>query len=498
MTIVPNLTRLVWVVVEDTHFAIARLFMHMHLKKLHLIVLPEVTTTALRDFLETLPTVCPELTDLDLSASARISALEPVLSEALAALPDLEEVSFPAFGITTTVLHALSRHKHLKKVYARPFWGLGFSGAADDVKSIQVNDLPADCFPELQELDLDGGFAILHSVLAAPCTPRTLTRLYFSAFDAEPLSALRSLLDFIATELTELTFLGLAYLLKPPEPGIGGVDALLPTTPPDAIPRIPFDILRPVLRLRKLKNFHVMHNRPLLLTESDIEEMGAAWRSGPLRCLRLVPDPVFSPLAFATDMSSDLTLENLQTFARCLPDLERLEVYIDATSDIPSTPPTHVFKNLHTLDVGISPVSQVGQGAIARWLAKLVPKPGMTLLYGADWSLNWAELSFSADLEYLLPRRNFWQRIGEIHNQLCIAAEEYEKNMRSAENEKEARIKQLEAELQALRLSSQVSKISLLHKPRIECTPCVVKRSRSDLIIFISFVHLRFIYFSLC
>ena len=447
LALLPNLTRLVWVVVDDVHFAFARLFMHSKLKKLQLIILPDVSTTGLRDFIEGLPKLCPELTDLDLSANIRIPVLEPVLSTVLSALPHLEEVNFPAFGITSSVIRALSKHKHLKKVYARPFWGLGFAGDSDDVKTIDVSDLPRDCFPDLQELDLDGGFSVLRNVLSAQCIPRSLTRLYFSAFEGEPLHSLKSLLDFIANEFIELTFLGVAYLIKPPEP-LGLHDAGNEGQVAETIPRISFDVLRPALRLRKLRSFHVMHNRPLLLTEFDIEEMGRAWNDTALRCLRLVPDPVFAP---GVNLESDLTLGTLEIFARCLPKLERLELYIDATRDIPTGSPKHIFEELTTLDVGISPVAQNEHGAIARWLAKLMPKKSMTLLYGADWSLNWAEINFSTDLEYLLPRRNYWQRIGEIHNQLCIAAEDLRNTAQKKQRVDEARIKELEEELARLK-----------------------------------------------
>lgn len=416
-----------------------------------------MATSGLRDFIEGLQAVS-RFHQSDLSANVGISVLEPVLSNALSSLPQLEEINFPAFGITSSVIRALSRLRHLKKVYARPFWGMGFSGSPEDVKTIDVSDLPHDCFPNLQELDLDGGFGVLRSVLSAQCIPRTLTRLFFSAFEGEPLYSLKSLLDFIANEFTELTFLGVVYLIKPPEPhglhDAGNDGQALAET----IPRITFDILRPALRLRKLRSFHVMHNRPLVLTESDIEEMGYAWRDTALRSLRLVPDPVFSP---GVVLDSELTLGSLQTFARFLPKLERLELYIDATRDIPSEPPEYIFHNLTTLDVGISPVAQNEHGAIARWLARIIPKKSMELLYGADWSLNWAEINFSLDLEYLLPRRNYWQRIGEIHNQLCIAAEEMQKSAQSKADAHEAKIKALEAELQALKLAYRPGKSSM-------------------------------------
>ena len=81
--LVPNLMKLVWVIVDDSHFFYVSLFMHKGLKRLQLIVLPDVTNTALKDFLDIIPERCPELNELDISAGMRISSLEPSLSNAL-------------------------------------------------------------------------------------------------------------------------------------------------------------------------------------------------------------------------------------------------------------------------------------------------------------------------------------------------------------------------------------------------------------------------------
>ncbi|KAH8110763.1 hypothetical protein DFH11DRAFT_1842757 [Phellopilus nigrolimitatus] len=375
LDIILNLERLVWVVVEDDHFAFARLFTFS-------------CTRTPRNCASSLLSNCPKLIDLDFGFNVSISMLEPALTNMFAALPDLEVVSFPAFGITSAVLHALAHHRHLKRLHACSSLGLHFFFW----QSIDVGALPAGCFPNLQEFDLDSGFNVMHTVLSAPCIPRTLIRLYVSAFEreCESLSALTAFLDL--------------------PPDMTAADTDIAT---DVLPRITLGVLRPALHMRTLHSFHIMHNRTF----------SSGSPSGTLHNLRLVPDSVFVPSTVSSD--ADLTLGGLQIFAR----LEHLEVYIDASRAIPTAPPTHAFAYLTTLDIGISPIARQDKGVVTRWLAKLAPCPDLRII-------------FSAELEHLLPRRNVWQCVDEIHTQFCIISEESDK-----------KIGRLEEELRMLRLT---------------------------------------------
>lgn len=448
LCLLPSLERLVWAVVDDDHFSFSRLFIHDGLRSLHLFVFAGMRTQLLRDFLQGVPLVCPDLADLELDCGTSSSSLEPVLTDTIKALPNLEYLCLPAYGITSSVLHALSHHQHLKNLCARPFWRSTFIGDPDDVKTINVSDLSESAFPSLLELDLDSRFNVLRSVLASPCIPRSITRLNVSAFEREPLSSLTSFLELVSREFPALTNLMVAYLVKPPDP-----DQEEPVTFLD-LPRITLDHIRPALRLNKLQCFHIKHNRPLVLCEADIEELGRAWGgpSGSLRILHLAPDPICTVIG-TDDGPPVLGLNSLQVYARELPLLEWLEVYVDAEHSIPSGPPSHTFENVATLGFGISPVSHSELGAIARWLAKLVPHSGINMSYGTDWTLSWAELGFSVELDHI-PRRDVWQRVEEMHTQLSLLAEETQDE-----------VERLKEELHALRLEKACAPLPVLFLP---------------------------------
>ncbi|TDL26692.1 hypothetical protein BD410DRAFT_531443 [Rickenella mellea] len=532
LDLTPNLRRLFWHVDTDICFAHALLFISPHLETLHLCLHPVVTIATFKDFLADLPRLCPKLKRLHLDFDVATSALEPVLSTALAALAHLEELNVSAFGITSSVLRAVSSHRHLKKISARPFWGARFHGNVDDVKSIDVADLPIDAFPHLRDLDLDGLFSVVQNVLVQPCIPHAwLTRLFISASEEEPLETLRTLIVTIAASFPALDFLGITYLLKPSPspaagndpaaiglnigngnimPGVGGpanpvpAAANTPATPPPPrpAPRISFAILRPLLSLQ-LKTLLLMHSHPLLITPADILEMGKAW--GPpavdptsnkparphLRHLRLSPDPVYAPNEKA---ETELGLEILEDFALALPALEHLEIYLDvsrgeyamAPIEPPSPAPSNAispaifsppnlrtlprpkttFKALRILDVGTSPINlnPESYGAVARYLALLVPDANMALAFQPGWAMTWAGVSQDADVEFQAPRRACWARVGEMHRELCLAAKESEKEKeKERDSEKriakqaesmDERIKKLEEEIRMLKLAT--------------------------------------------
>jgi len=360
------------------------------------------------------------------------------MSNLLSSLTSLQELGLPAYCITSQVLHAVSKHRRLRIISSKPVWGNRFLGAADDVRSLDISDLAEDSFPALKDLEIDTSLSVATTFLGSQHIPRTLTRLFVSSFETEPANSLRELLKFIAAEFKDLKYLGITCLVRP-------TDDNPPVTQP-----ITFDTLRPALTMRKLTHFLFMHNLPLSYTEENIVEMGSAWGDTPLRHLRLVPDPVYTPLA---TLDTDIRLSTLQLFARHLPKLEHLEVYLDATKDIPSETPYAKFPLLHTLDIGISPIQETEQGAVARWLAKLVPRT-MTLAFQAGWAFSWARVNSAVDNEVLMPRRRTWQRVGDLHTQLCIAATEQSKEMTSmAQNltDKTALLAKLEEEVRKLR-----------------------------------------------
>lgn len=492
LELLPALSSLTYAVPLDSNsnaiasglvFAYMAMFMRESLRTLHISIPGQDSASPgeftglksilnFQDVLAAIPGRCGQLTSLTLSFGVPASALEPAISDALSALPHLNDIDLPAFTATSSILLALSQHTNLRKIFVHPFWGIGPHGSPEDVKTLSLSTLPPNSFPALQEFDFDANLSVADSVLRCARIPNTLTRLYFSAFEDEPISNLHDVLDLIATEFTALTLLGVAWLIAPtppvnadvfafgpPQPGPGHPADLdpnqnAPLQPSSTLRRITFDTLRPVLRLQNLSSFYVLHTLPLVLTPSDIVGIGAAWGESQVRHVRLVPSPLYSNDERQT--STTHTLGILEVFAQHLPKLEHLELYLDATAPLPATMPTHAFPALHTLDVGTSPINEGDEGKIAQYLARLVPRK-LSILCEADWSVGWAGLSLSDVLDVLRPRRIAWRRVGEMHAELLAATGEREKRIRELEkegNDKTQRIMALEEQLRALQVHS--------------------------------------------
>ena len=429
--------------------------MSPNLRTLHIILEPDVDARSFRDFLTTLPDRCPELTKLHLDFTMSITALEPQICSMLTRLTRLKIIWLPAFCFSANVLRALSSLRFLNEISSKAFWGSRYFGLKEDVRDMDISLLPDDAFPALRNLDLEVSFASAQRLLAGPQISRSLNRLYISTIEEEPLKNLRQLLSFVSTEFTELTYLALTYLVKPnlaatniEAVGGGGgvVGAVENETVRQAQPEIDFDMLRPVLKLKKLTTFLFMYNQPITLTLEDIAAIGDAWRDSPLRHLRLTPDPVpnisgetngLAPAAIAELTKTGNTLETLVELAKALPNIEHLELYLDASKGLPDSlkaPEGVRFQKLHTLDIGTSPLPPSASaptltGDIAQFLSTLVSHTPLTLAFQPGWSLSWSCVSADFDNVVLASRRRDWAKVGEMHARICKVRKECEEDV---------------------------------------------------------------------
>ncbi|KAF7985437.1 hypothetical protein HWV62_5169 [Athelia sp. TMB] len=339
MHILPHLHTLHWLPAGDLDAALhAALFLHPRLRALA-IALP---TRASPSFVlhppdalfDELLARAPHLKVLDLRMAVPARFVAGPLCALLRALPALEKVVLPEFHITGAVLATLSALPALKCIQFEYDDAQG-RGDPADVLALPFSpheDGDAPPFRALRDLSLSAPLPAL-----APLLPHLarLTHLYIDSPLLTPAADVAPLLALLPDSCPGLVALFLELLwVRPLAPGEAEADATI-WAEREAGDVLGLDTLRPLLRLRGMKEFTLTHDRPLSLSAGDVRSIARAWRE--IEVLVLACEPLKFALSEEEggwgdddDEGGPLGLEVLPVLACLCPKLKTLGLFLDA------------------------------------------------------------------------------------------------------------------------------------------------------------------------
>lgn len=342
LNILPNLHTLHWDAEEPDICNLCIIFMHANIKNF-IIDLPFAYELESPHFLfEEISSRMPHLTNIKIRSSIAMHNIETEMISLISQLPKLKEITLPRFYLTTKFAEALSRLPDLVAIL--PPLGRA-SGVFTDVKSFAPN-LIDNAFPSLLIHSMTTTFHDAARFLKTKFSPTNITRLYVESNTNETPFSVYSLLSTVSENCHVLRDLDLYSY-----PAVDEDPDLL------ADHHMTIDILKPLLKLSRLRCFNIVHQCPLALNQKDIELLASSWPL--LRHLNLNHQPIHYT-------QSSLTLEALIPFAKHCPELKTLHLFVDASSndDLFSQVDLVPFKNLQNLNMGFSIITKTDRVAL--------------------------------------------------------------------------------------------------------------------------------------
>ena len=343
------------------------MFMHEKIKELT-IRLFENDIYPIQSLFEEISLRAPAITHLDLRFKFPMARIENHFIKLLASLTKLKKVTLPVFSVTSKVLESLSKLPQLGTVQFE-YYESGEMGDPDDVVPF-APQLDSGAFPALWDLSFSSTLHQAASFLRANHAPTNLTVLYVHVIDPTTPAELSHFLSAVAENCHLLTEL---YIHQTKLPAYNEEDI----TPVGDAPT--WESLKPILDCPNLVTFELFWDRPLRLTQENIEELASKWPS--LEQLTLDCDPFFP------QEESTLTLAALVPLARHCPNLRELGIYVSAGGEDLETLPSPItpFKNLRILNFGLSRVVDTESTVV--FLSQLCPQD-CEVMSGVAWPLS--------------------------------------------------------------------------------------------------------------
>ncbi|KIY49800.1 hypothetical protein FISHEDRAFT_40642 [Fistulina hepatica ATCC 64428] len=429
--ILPNIHTLHWY--APLRFCV--MFMNANIKTFvcHLPLMPS-PNISLQPFFHDIVSRMPNLTVFDLRTSIRVSEIEAGLVSVLESLPKLRKVVFPCYYYTSVLAECLSRLENLCIIEFQYHPSQG-RGDRDDTVSVRPT-FESGAYPALFDLSFAATYDDAARFVDIPFAPTNLTVIYIDSYLNESPAAVRKFLAVLAENCTLLRSISLVSYVS--------TMMLLPDDPDKAKKEwLDMHALEPLFACPNVTDFEIVHQYPIRILQAEMEDMARKWPS--LQSLLLGAEPAWLS-------ESTLTLEALLPFARHCPRLNRLSLFVDATTlpELPTDLP--VFKCLGRLGTGTSLISQ-DTDSVALFLSRILT-PGCTLEYGVAWdSTESLELVDIAVMREIDSRCDLWARVGELVPTLT--------RLRLEERQ---RTKDLEAELRRLKIMN-ASALSLQVRP---------------------------------
>ncbi|KAF7797269.1 hypothetical protein EIP86_008464 [Pleurotus ostreatoroseus] len=422
--ILPNLRSLTWIAYRIDHMRASLIFMHHGITRFttHLVASSEY---AIGTYFKEIQTRMPYLEHIDFRFSFPVREIEDDVVRLIQGLPKLKRIVFPVYTLTSRIVEALSRLPKLETVqFEFPSPNPQGQGDPKDIMDFSPQ-LDPGAFPALLDLSLSGHLSHYTTFLTGPFYPENLTVLYSHVcWDSSP-EDVDKFVTTVAENCHSLTELHIDYFGSPPVPSSGNIAALEPRTSR----RLSWQELRPILSCTHLTVFELRWDKPLAVSEDDLEEMASHWPA--LKTLQLDCEPM------DISIEPSITLRALLPFAKHCQELEQLGLYMAPFTDTSKTAlglGATPFRSLKQLCVGLSPIQD--PGPVALYLSQLCPS-GCRLEAGMTWPDEFVPVE-SEDLQRRSAEwHETWQEVNRMLPLLIRLREEERANRTTLDEEVE-------------------------------------------------------------
>lgn len=340
------------------------MFMHDKIKELTIRVLKN-DVYPIQSLFEEIRLRTPFLTHLEFRFRFPMAHMEDDCVKLFASLTKLKKVTFPVFAVTSRIMESLSNLPQLGTIQFEYYESQEMGSPGDVVPFAPQTDSGA--FPALWDLSFSSTLHDATSFLKADHAPTNLTVLYVHVIDPATPAELLQFLSAVAENCHLLTEL---YVHQTKSPAYNPEDL----SPAGDGPT--WETLKPILDCPNLVTFELFWDRPVKLTQENIEELASKWPS--LEQLTLDCDPFFP------QEEPTLNLTALVPFARHCPSLQELGLYVSAGGENFDTFSSAItpFKSLKVLNFGLSRVTDIDSTVV--FLSQLCPH-NCDVMCGVAW-----------------------------------------------------------------------------------------------------------------
>ncbi|KAG8983086.1 hypothetical protein FRB93_007677 [Tulasnella sp. JGI-2019a] len=334
------------------HF-LSRSVTSLHIQYKTLCTAPRVAAS-----MSSLATFAPEVSKLTVECLFRVDMVDEALSSWIESLKKLREVTLPRYFGSQPIVKALGSTGGLESVSGHA----KLSRTTEHASVILGThwSLPSSAFERLQFIDFDATLAQAVEIFSGSPLPE-LRGLWLNAVGPVTNPILQPCILALVAWCKDLEDLSLNLL-----PPMGTTDR----------ERIRFQILDPLLRLRKLQKLQIIHDHSIYLVEENVEAMSLAW-------------PRLIQLSFRGGNPREApqtSFSILKSFAIKFSNIQRLAITLHIDGDVSvvdSVPPT--FTSLQELHLDTSRIHGQQSVAVATLLSLICPL-GVKILFGiADW-----------------------------------------------------------------------------------------------------------------
>ncbi|KAE9398143.1 hypothetical protein BT96DRAFT_1020341 [Gymnopus androsaceus JB14] len=346
------------------------MFMHNGIRKFRIdddgLLTRIETNDNITSYCTAINTRMPRLSTLDLCLVPSPTYQRPIIA-LIQQLPDLEDLSIPAFEDQTIVLIGLRDMPILSLSLIQMVESL-----RQETSSILNGPHQRTGFSKLREVEFCCTLAFATLLFQNITVPNNMRSVILCSKGLESSHDIRTLISEIVASFSRLTTLRL--------------DNLEDVEIPDGLPSQPLgddtihlEDISPLLnRYPDMRCFMLRSPYPLALDDNDMETIAKSWPQ--LKYLWLCDQPcVLFP-----EREKRITLNALSHLSRHCPCLSVVGLYLDATSDhIPNFASVKLFENLTQLEFGPSSIDR--SALVARTLAQVCLNHNLKLMFGSEW-----------------------------------------------------------------------------------------------------------------
>jgi hypothetical protein len=316
----PRLSKIHWrCIFEEEDLDRSTLFMSERVTEL--LVTPSSLIDDIGPYCQQLPTLSPNITHLSFGPKDPIECVVEPLVDMLLRLPKLRDVRLTTFYFVPEILNALSTLPHLQNWFP---WNIyphdELHPFVDFAYVCRKNfAFPPKAFQSLVWLYVHTSLDAMVELLKVGFTidPPPLERITISAAYVEPVEDFKRFYQTVARLCPSL--IGLEHLTE-------YADVTSPTH--RSTPVRPFEVIRPLFHLRKLKSFDFNGVCMLDINEKDLTDLLIAWPE--LEELNIC---TAMPITALPPPKPKLSMEVFRILHKYAPQIKMVWLYLDATGD---------------------------------------------------------------------------------------------------------------------------------------------------------------------